>query len=99
MKKIALHWRIVLGMLAGVAVGVVALLLDDRNVLGWDWAGLVTDFIKPLGTIFINALKLIAVPLIIASLIKGVTDLKDLSRLSAMGGAPSCSTSAPPRSP
>ena len=43
------------------------------------------DWIKPFGTIFINVLKLIAVPLILASLIKGVSDLKDLSKLSSMG--------------
>jgi Na+/H+-dicarboxylate symporter len=47
---------------------------------------LVKDWIKPFGTIFINSLKLIAVPLILASLIKGVSDLKDISKLSKMGG-------------
>ena len=46
----------------------------------------VVDWIKPFGTIFINALKLIAVPLIVASLIKGISDLRDISKLSAMGG-------------
>ncbi len=46
----------------------------------------VKDWIKPFGTIFINLLKLIAIPLIVASLIKGVSDLKDISKLSAMGG-------------
>ena len=45
----------------------------------------VSNWIKPFGTIFINSLKLIAVPLILASLIKGVSDLKDISRLSSMG--------------
>ena len=44
------------------------------------------DWIKPFGNIFINLLKLIAVPLILASLIKGVSDLKDISKLSQMGG-------------
>ncbi|MGV8947005.1 MAG: dicarboxylate/amino acid:cation symporter, partial [Lutibacter sp.] len=44
------------------------------------------DWIKPFGTIFINSLKLIAVPLILGSLIKGVSDLKDISKLSQMGG-------------
>ena len=78
MKKLALHWQILLGMAAGVAFGVLA------NSLGWN--GFVTDWIKPFGTIFINALKLIAVPLIVASLIKGVSDLKDISKLSKMGG-------------
>lgn len=46
---------------------------------------LIKDWIKPFGTIFINSLKLIAVPLILASLIKGVSDLGDLSKLSRMG--------------
>ena len=78
MKKLGLHWRIIIGMVLGV---LVALLLSQ-----WSWGpGMVTDYIKPFGTIFINGLKLIAVPLILASLIKGVSDLKDLSRLSQMG--------------
>ncbi len=46
----------------------------------------VKDWIKPFGTIFINLLKLIAIPLIVASLIKGISDLQDISKLSAMGG-------------
>lgn len=68
----------------------------NRNVCGSVFALLmvqfdfgrsfISDWIKPFGTIFINALKLIAVPLILASLIKGVSDLKDISRLSKMGG-------------
>src|SRR5699024_12425173 len=45
----------------------------------------IGDWIKPFGTIFINALKLIAVPLILGSLIKGISDLKDISQLSKMG--------------
>jgi len=79
MKKLALHWQIVIGMVAGV---LFALLMTQ-----FSWGKLfVTDWIKPFGTIFINALKLIAVPLILASLIKGVSDLKDISKLSRMGG-------------
>jgi Na+/H+-dicarboxylate symporter len=45
----------------------------------------VIDWIKPFGTIFINLLKLIAVPLILASLIKGISDLKDISKIKKMG--------------
>lgn len=77
-KKIALHWQILIGMAAGV---LFALLL---SWFSWG-AGFIKDWIKPFGTIFINALKLIAVPLILASLIKGVSDLGDISRLSKMG--------------
>ena len=79
MKKIALHWQIIIGMILGV---LFALLIAN-----FEWGKqFVIDWIKPFGTIFINALKLIAVPLILASLIKGVSDLKDISKLSKIGG-------------
>lgn len=78
MKKIALHWQILLGMLAGVVVGLVLSKSDFGSQI-------VLDYIKPFGKIFINLLKLIAIPLIIASLIKGISDLRDLSKLSSMG--------------
>ncbi|WP_053969932.1 dicarboxylate/amino acid:cation symporter [Mangrovimonas sp. ST2L15] len=79
MKKLALHWQILLGMVLGV---VFALIMTN-----FEWGSqFVTNWIKPLGNIFINLLKLIAVPLILASLIKGVSDLKDISKLSKMGG-------------
>jgi len=78
MKKLALHWQILLGMAAGV---VFALIMTNFS-WGADFVG---DWIKPFGNIFINALKLIAVPLILASLIKGISDLKDISKLSKMG--------------
>ena len=73
-----LHVRILLGMFLGVVVGAIAVALGG--------ASLVVDWIKPFGTIFINLLKVIAVPLIIASLVKGVSDMRDLSRLSSLGG-------------
>ena len=79
MKKLALHWQILLGMVAGIAVGLLMTQFDGGKEIVQDW-------IKPFGKIFINALKLIAVPLILASLIKGVSDLKDISKLSKMGG-------------
>jgi len=79
MKKLALHWKILLGMLFGV---LFALAL---NQFSWG-SKFVGDWVKPFGNIFINALKLIAVPLIFASLIKGIAELKDISKLSRMGG-------------
>ncbi len=79
MKKLALHWQIILGMISGVLFGLFFLNFEGGKTLVINW-------IKPFGTIFINSLKLIAVPLILASLIKGVSDLKDLSKLSSMGG-------------
>ena len=46
----------------------------------------VIDWIKPFGTIFINALKLLAIPLIIASLIVGISRLNNIAQLSKLGG-------------
>lgn len=56
-------------------------------LIQFDWGKqVIIDWVKPFGNIFINLLKLIAVPLILGSLIKGVSDLKDISKLSQMGG-------------
>ncbi|WP_338410128.1 dicarboxylate/amino acid:cation symporter [uncultured Flavobacterium sp.] len=79
MKKLALHWQILLGMVLGVTFAFV--------LTQFEWGkSFITDWIKPFGSIFINLLKLIAVPLILGSLIKGISDLKDISKLSKMGG-------------
>ena len=79
MRNLALHWKILIGMALGVVFGLVASFIDGG-------AAFTADYIKPFGTIFINLLKLIAIPLILASLIKGVSDLQDISKLSQMGG-------------
>lgn len=78
MKKLALHWKILIGMILGVVFGFVMNSIDGGREV-------VSDWIKPFGTIFINLLKLIAVPLILASLIKGISDLKDISKIKKMG--------------
>jgi proton glutamate symport protein len=78
MKKMPLHWKILLGMFLGVVAGMIAIQFPDGKQFVKDW-------IKPFGVIFINGLKLLAIPLVIASLVKGVSDLKDLSSLSKLG--------------
>jgi len=80
LKNLPLHWKIILGMFLGILFG---FLMSNFDQTGKD---IISDWIKPFGTIFINALKLIAIPLILASLIKGISDLKDISKLSKMGG-------------
>ncbi len=78
MKKLALHWQILLGMALGIVFG---LILSNTS-----WGkSFIVDWIKPIGVIFIKLLKLIAIPLIIASLIKGISDLKDISKFSSIG--------------
>ena len=78
MKKLALHWKIIIGMVLGILFGFIM-----NSILGGK--GFVSDWISPFGEIFINLLKLIAVPLILASLIKGISDLKDISKIKTMG--------------
>jgi len=78
MKKLALHWKILIGMLLGLIFGFIMLQIDGGKSFTNDW-------IKPLGNIFIKLLKLIAIPLILASLIKGVSDLKDISKFRTIG--------------
>ena len=77
MRNLALHWKIIIGMILGVTFGLLAI------TIGWDQ--FTDDWIKPFGTVFINLLKLIAVPLVFASLIKGVASLSDISKLSRIG--------------
>lgn len=78
MKSLALHWKILIGMLLGLIFGFVMLQIEGGS-------GFTKAWIKPLGTIFVKLLKLIAVPLILASLIKGISDLKDVSKFASIG--------------
>ena len=78
MKRLALHWKIIIGMILGIAFGFIMNSVDGGKEFVIDW-------VAPFGKIFINLLKMIAVPLILASLIKGVSDLKDISKIKSMG--------------
>jgi proton glutamate symport protein len=77
-KKLALHWKIIIGLVLGVLFGLLS------SSMGWN--DFVIDWIKPVGTVFVNLLKLIAMPLVVASLIVGVSSLSDVSKLSRLGG-------------
>lgn len=78
MKKIALHWKIIIGLV----LGIIWALLSSK--LGW--SEFTLDWIAPFGKIFINLLKLIAVPLVLVSIITGVANIGDPSSLGRMGG-------------
>ena len=74
MKKIALHWQIIIGLFLGLAYGIFASNMGLNQF--------TTNWISPFGTIFINLLKLIAMPLVLSSLITGVASLSDIKKLS-----------------
>ncbi|MEZ4894268.1 MAG: dicarboxylate/amino acid:cation symporter [Saprospiraceae bacterium] len=72
------HWQIIIGLVLGLIYGIFA----ASNGLG----KFTANWITPFGTIFINSLKLIAVPLVLGSLITGVASLSDVSKLGRIGG-------------
>lgn len=78
MRKLALHWKIIIGMVLGI---VWALLSSTMG-----WSAFTINWIDPFGTIFINLLKLIAVPLVLFSIISGVANIGDPKSLGRMGG-------------
>ncbi|MGC1632314.1 MAG: dicarboxylate/amino acid:cation symporter [Gelidibacter sp.] len=78
MKKLALHWKIIIGMILGIIWALTS------SYMGW--SAFTMDWIDPFGTIFINLLKLIAVPLVLFSIIGGVANIGDPSSLGRMGG-------------
>lgn len=73
MKRIALHWQIIIGLFLGIIWAVAA------SYLGW--SEFTLNWINPFGSIFINLLKMIAVPLVLFSIIKGIANLSDVSKL------------------
>lgn len=78
MKKLALHWKIIIGMVMGVLWALLS------STMGW--SAFTINWIDPFGTIFINLLKLIAVPLVLFSIISGVANIGDSKSLGRMGG-------------
>lgn len=78
MKKLPLHWKIIAGMALGIFFGLLASSFSWGKTLANDW-------IAPFGIIFIRLLKLIAIPLIVTSLIKGISELKEISGFKKIG--------------
>lgn len=77
MKKLALHWKIIIGLILGIIYSLIS------SYLGWN--EFTQNWIDPFGTIFIRLLKFIAVPLVLFSIISGVAGLPDPSKLGRMG--------------
>ena len=77
LKKLPLWAKIFIGMGLGILWGLISV-----------WTGLealTIDWVKPWGTIFLKLLKMIAVPLIFVSLVKGISSLTDITKLSRIG--------------
>lgn len=75
--EIALHWKILIGLIFGVLWGLFAPLAGLET-----WTG---RWIAPLGDLFVRLLKLVAIPLVITSLVLGIATVNDKSHLAGMG--------------
>ena len=75
--KLELHWKIIIGLLLGLLYGIFA---ASQGLTSF-----TSEWISPFGKIFLNLLKLIAVPLVLSSLITGVASLSDTKKLSRIG--------------
>jgi Na+/H+-dicarboxylate symporter len=78
MKKLPIHIKILFGLILGVIYAFLS------SYLGWN--NFTINWIDPFGTIFIRLLKFIAVPLVLFSIIGGVANLSDVSKLGRLGG-------------
>ena len=74
-KKLSLSVWIFIGMIVGILVGLCFLKKPEFT----------TDYLKPIGTIYINLLKFLVVPVVLFSITDGVVSLKDLKRVGSVG--------------
>ncbi|MDP7435597.1 MAG: cation:dicarboxylase symporter family transporter, partial [Flavobacteriales bacterium] len=75
--RLALHWQVLIGLALGVGYAWAS--------IQFGWNSFTLNYIQPLGDIFINILKLIAVPLVLFSIIGGVASLGDVKKLGRLG--------------
>jgi len=77
MKRLPLHIKIIIGLVLGIIWAFIS------SALGWN--EFTINWIDPFGTIFIRLLKFIAVPLVLFSIISGVSGLSDITKLGRLG--------------
>ncbi len=83
-KGLALHWRILIAMIAGLVVG-TALNLMSGSVLAEDTVKTICGVGEAAGKIFLSLLKMVVVPLVFTSLVSAVTGLRGQAGLRKLG--------------
>jgi Na+/H+-dicarboxylate symporter len=86
MRKLALHHWILIGMVVGAGIGLPLNLLAAREAIDPSWPRLAADIGEQLGTLFLRLLQMVVVPLIVSSLVTGVTGMGSVERLGKLGG-------------
>jgi DAACS family dicarboxylate/amino acid:cation (Na+ or H+) symporter len=80
----ALHTRILLGLLAGACVGIlINLTARDNATVGW----LLSNVTDPFGRVWLNGLIMVVIPLIVSTVALGVAGLGSLAHVGRIGGA------------
>jgi len=86
-KGLALHTKILIGLLVGVvgglAVNQIGKSSGENFIAGIDWT--IRNFTEPVGQLFLNLLLMIVVPLVLSSLIVGVAGIGDVRKLGRVG--------------
>jgi Na+/H+-dicarboxylate symporter len=79
-RRLALHWQIVIGLIAGALFG------GTVNAAGWsEIASTTTTYVRPIGTLFIRLITMIAAPLVLTSLVVGASSISDPKKLGRIG--------------
>ena len=76
-KKLTLPVQIVIALIAGVAVGLICYFAGVPEF--------TTNYLKPFGTIFVNLLKFIVVPVVLLSMIDGILSMGDMKKVGSIG--------------
>lgn len=74
-KKLSLTWQITIGLVLGILLG---LLLQNH-------ASIAETYIKPIGTVYLNLIKMVVVPVVLLSIMQGIISLQDIRRVGSIG--------------
>jgi len=77
-KKLSLPVQIVIALIAGIVVGLICSWIPG----GGDFTA---NYLKPFGTIFVNLLKFIVVPVVLLSMIQGIVSMEDMKKVGSVG--------------
>ena len=76
-KKLSLAVQIFIGLGLGIIAGLIFMAAGKA-----EWA---VSYVKPFGTIFLNLIKFIVVPIVLCSIISGVISMQDIKKVGSIG--------------
>jgi Na+/H+-dicarboxylate symporter len=86
LTRLALHWQIAIAMVIGAGIGLPLNILAENGTIEVETARSVAGYGKSIGDVFLRLLTMIVVPLILTSIVSGVTSTGSTQGLGRMGG-------------